>query len=454
MSASAAREAARAAVTAVRERRAWARELVPDVVARAGLDERDAASAARLAYGVIESSGTLDEAIDERASRPRRVEPNVRDALQVAAYELLFTDTPPSAAVDQGVDLVRTVRPAATGLANAVLRRLADDAPTFPWGDPSHDVAALARRYAHPLWLAELLVRDLGAASAAAVLEADNSVAPLYLAVNPFRTTYDDAFAVLQAQGAEPVDGPLLGSLVAQEPAAAVRSSAVADGLVLVADAAAQLTCQLVPLSSGSTVLEIGSGRGTKTALLQARSVSLGGPSKIVAADVHAFKAEVLTARMAHLGVPGVLPVSVDATDTELLAKAVGSTVDGVVIDAPCSGIGTLRRHPEQRWRLTPSDIDALAHIGARLLAAASSLVNPGGFVVYSTCTLTRRENAEVIASFLESRAGRSFAVEPLSDEVPEAWGTGVTPEGFVQTLPTRGGPDGHFIARLRRTHG
>ncbi len=451
MSASAAREAARLAVSAVRERRAWARELVPDVLARSGLDDRDRASAARLAYGVIESSGTLDEAIDARAAKPKRIEPRVRDALEVAAYELLFTDTPTSAAVDQGVELVRSVRPAAAGLANAVLRRLAEDAPSFPWGDAATDTAALARAYAHPLWLTELLIHDLGRENAAAVLDANNSVAPLYLVVNPFRTTYDGAVAVLRADGADPAPGPLPGSLVAGNPAAAVRSSAVADGLVLVADAAAQLTCRLAPVSPGSTLLEVGSGRGTKTVLLQAASVAGGSPSRILAVDVHAFKAEVLTARMAHLGVPNVTPISVDATDAVALARAVGGMADAVLIDAPCSGIGTLRRHPEQRWRLTPSDIDALAHIGGRLLKAAASLVNPGGFVVYSTCTVTRRENAQVIASFLESRAGRSFVSELLHGEVPEAWGTAVSPEGFVQTMPTRGGPDGHFVARIRR---
>jgi 16S rRNA (cytosine967-C5)-methyltransferase len=451
VSASAARETARAAVSAVRERRAWARELVPEIVAKAGLDERDGASAARLAYGVIESSGTLDESIDDRAARPKRIEPRVRDALQIAAYELLFTDTPASAAVDQGVELVRTVRPAAAGLANAVLRKLAEDASSFPWGDAATDPAALARAHAHPLWLTEVLIRDLGRDRAAQVLDADNSVAPLYLAVNPFRITYEGALAVLRSDGADPAPGPLPGCLVAGVPAAAVRSSAVADGLVLVADAAAQLTCLLTPVNPGARFLEVGSGRGTKTVLLQAASVAGGPPSQILAADVHAFKAEVLAARMAHLGVPAITPVSVDATDVDALGKAVGGRVDGVLIDAPCSGVGTLRRHPEQRWRLAPSDIDALARIGTRLLKAASSLVNPGGFVVYSTCTLTQRENAEVIASFLESREGRSFANEPLAAEVPEAWGTALSPEGFVLTLPTRGGPDGHFVARLRR---
>lgn len=450
MSASPAREAARLATTTVRERRAWARELVPEVVARARLDERESASAARLAYGTIEASGTLDEAIDERATNPRKIEPRVRDGLEIAAYELLFTDTPPSAAVDQGVELVRTVRPAAAGLANAILRRLAEDAPSFPWGDPQRDSAALARRFAHPVWLTEMLIDDLGWEAAAAVLEANNSVPPLFLAVNPFRASEDEALSALAAEGAGPRRGPVAGSLVADNAAAAVKSRAVGEGLVLVADAAAQLTCALTPVTPGESLLEIGSGRGTKTALLQAAAVRKGGSARILAADVHAFKAEVLSARMALLGVPGVEPVSVDATDREALVKAVGAEVGGVLVDAPCSGVGTLRRHPEQRWRITPSDIDALAHIGGRLLASAASLVKPGGFVVYSTCTLTRRENHDAIASFLESRAGRRFEPEPLSAEVPVGWERAVTPEGFVQTLPTREGPDGHFVARLR----
>jgi 16S rRNA (cytosine967-C5)-methyltransferase len=451
MTASSAREAARQAVTTVRERRAWARDIVPEIVGRATADAREAASATRLAYGTIQSRGTLDEALDARTARPRRIEPKVRDALDVAAYEILFTDTPHSASVDQGVELVRTVRPAAAGLANAVLRRLAEDAAEFPWGDIATDVAALARAHAHPLWLTERLICDLGRTTAARVLEANNSVPPLYLALNPFRGEMTATIESLRSDHVDPAPGPLAGCLVAGDAANAVNSDALARGAVLVSDAAAQLVCALTPRRPGGRVVEIGSGRGTKTALWQAANDGAGGPARISAVDVHDFKSDVLAARMAFLGVPGVTPVSADATDPEALARAIGGAADAVMIDAPCSGLGTLRRHPEHRWRVSASDVDALAHIGARILKAASSLVDPGGFVVYSTCTLTRQENAEVIGSFLDSRAGRSFEIDPLGSEVPDAWQYSLTSQGFVQTLPTCNGPDGHFVARLRR---
>ncbi len=449
MTASPARRTARDAITRVRERNAWARDIVPKIVNRARLDEREASSAARLAYGVLAAEGTLDDIIDARASKPGRIEPRVRDALRLAAYEILFTDTPASAAVDQGVELVRELRPQATGFANALLRRLAADSDSFPWGDPAVDNDALARLYAHPRWLVDVLIADLGRERAVELLAADTAPAPLHLAVNRFKATVEEALEALA--DADPAVGPLSGSIVVGDAASAVRSQAVADGLVLVADASAQLAVLLVPPSPGGRLLEIGSGRGTKTALLQALAVQAGAPTTLLATDVHAFKAEVLARRMKELHVPDVLPLVADATDAVALAKAVGEPVDGVMVDAPCSGLGTLRRHPEQRWRLKPADIESLALLGERLLASAASLVKPGGFVVYSTCTVTRRENAEVVARFLGSEEGRGFDIESLADEVPSPLNGAVTTEGYVQTLPTRGGPDGHFVARLRR---
>jgi 16S rRNA (cytosine967-C5)-methyltransferase len=370
----------------------------------------------------------------------------------VSAYEILFLRSEKRAAVHQGVELVREVRKQAAGLANAVLRRLAEDAPGFPWGDPQTDVSALARLHAHPLWLTKMWIDELGREAAEQVMEADNTPAPLYLAANTFAGSADAAHEGLRSDGAVPRPGVLRGCIEVGDPGAAVRGQTLQKGLVVAVDACAQLVVALVDPRPGSTVLEVGAGRGTKTLLLQAAAVGSGGPAKLYAVDSHEFKAKLLAERLNRYGVQGVQILVGDATDFSAVAGAPEpGTVDAVLVDAPCSGLGTLRRHPEKRWRVEPADIDSLAVLGSKLLAEASRLVRRGGFVVYSTCTVADRENAGVVSAFLDSEAGSGFLIDSIAGQVPEAWQRFVTEEGFFRSLPSLDGPDGHFAARLVR---
>ena len=452
MSASPARMAAREVLTRVREGSAYAHEVLGATLRRLKLSGDDASFATRLAYGSIQTEGTLDEAIDRHLGG-KRIEPRVRDALRVSAYELLYLSSEQRAAVHQGVELVRGVRKQAAGLANAVLRRIAEDSASFPWGDPETDDAALARLYGHPVWLAKMWIAELGRETTTAVMAADNEPAPLFLAANPFAGPVEDARAVLRADGALPQPCELSGCVVAGDAGAAVRGKALADGLVIAADAAAQLVARLIRARRDLTIVEVGAGRGTKTLLMQAEAVENGGPAHIYAVDVHEFKSRLLAERLERFGVPGVETLTGDATafGSVVGAPAAGS-VDAVLVDAPCSGLGTLRRHPEKRWRVEPADLESLASLGARLLEAAAVLVRPGGFVVYSTCTLADIENARLIEVFLASEQGSTFRVDSLAEDVPTQWRRFVTPEGYFRSVPETSGADGHFAVRLVRT--
>lgn len=451
MPVSPARRAAYEVVRRVRERDAYGPQVLDAVLTRAAMPAEESALATRLARGTLASLGTLDDALDRFLSKPGALEPQVRDALRVAAYELLFARTPARAAVHQGVESVRRVRPQAAGLANAVLRKLADAVPSFPWGDPATDLGALARLTAHPLWLVERLVADLGEQPARGVLAADDAPAPLYLAHVPFAGSFEEALAQLVADGADPVAGPLPGSIEARVPGAAVRGRAVAEELVLVADAAAQFAPVAAAPAPGGLVVDVAAGRGTKTVLLQAAASRAGGLARIVALDLHAFKSEVLRARLDRLGVPDVTVVTGDAVDPESVAgvPALGSA-DVVLLDVPCSGTGALRRHPEKRWRLTPEQVSELAALQRSLLTSAARLVRPGGIVVYSTCSILQEENRDVVGYFLQGEAGTGFRVRGVADAVPGVWAPFVTPEGYFQSLPAVGGPDGHFVAVLQ----
>jgi 16S rRNA (cytosine967-C5)-methyltransferase len=451
VSVSPARHAALAVLRRVREREAFGPDTLDAVLRAAGLSARDTALATRLTYGTLQTLGTLDEAIDRFAERPGQVEPSVRDALRLATYELLFMRTPARAAVHEGVDAVRAVRPQASGLANAVLRRVAAQADSFPWGDPQTDDDALARATAHPRWLVDRWIAELGRPRAVEALTADLEPAPLYLWANPFNGSIVETMDILTADGAEPEADVFPGCIRAGEPHFAVRGRAVAEGHALVTDAAAQLAPRACGSSPGGVVVDVAAGRGTKTAELQAACVAAGGPCDLYALDLHPFKTEVLTRRMHDLVVPNVTAIVGDATDLSTVAGLPpAGTADAVMLDVPCSGLGSLRRRPEKRWRVTPEDIERLAKLQSAMLAGSASLVRVGGRVVYSTCTVSRAENQDIVSAFLE-RAGGAFRTADMAAIVPEGWRGDITDEGWFQSTPRVGGPDGHFVAMLER---
>ena len=395
-----------------RVRDAYLRELVDARRATTELAKADFDFAQVLAFGVTMCSGTLDELIDRNVDSPHDIGAKLRDALRISAYELAFLHKPEHVAVSQGVELARSVQPRAAGLANAVLRRMARDVRAFPWGDVRTDDAAFARAYGMPVWLARELRGRYGHERADALLSACLEPAPTYLADNPFAP--DEPFA---------------------------------------ADLSSQQTAALVPLAPGTRVLELGAGRGTKTLLLEARALeSLGACVELHAIDVHAFKAELLETRMARCGIRDVVAHVGDGRELGAI-DGLPATFDSVLVDAPCSGTGTLRRHPEIRWKLAPEDVQTLAQLQYELLCAAAGRVACGGFLVYATCSVLPAENEDVVERFCASAAGRGFELWPVrADELLAGQdGAAITPQGCFASLPASGGPDGHFACRLRR---
>ena len=376
----------------VRERDAYLRELVSVERAATQLPAEEFDFAQVLAFGVTMCRGTLDEAIDRALSSPRDVKPKVRDALRISAYELLFLHKPDHVVVNQGVELVRSVTPRAAGLANAVLRKMARDARDFPWGDVATDDAAWERSFGMPEWLAVRLAVEYGRDAAAAIMEADLHPAPRYLRDNPF------------------------------EP-----------GNPFACDLSAQRVAGLVPL--GGTILEIGAGRGTKTMLLESRAIeTLGHTVPIHAIELHEYRMQLHAERMRQAGIEDVMSLAGDACVLDAI-DGVLPCYDAVLLDAPCSGTGTMRRHPEIRWKLTPADVTELAILQCALLDEAARHVAVGGTLVYATCSILDEENQQVVDAF-------------LADQPQGTWRIG---EDSFASLPTLDGPDGHFAAVLQR---
>jgi 16S rRNA (cytosine967-C5)-methyltransferase len=327
------------------------------------------------------------------------------------------------------------------------MRRLSEDAGSFPWADERTDRDAMARVAGHPRWLVDLFFADLGEEAGAEILACGMEPAPTYVRLNPFEAQTVET--ILRLQAAHPRQSPPDPDCYELErPAAAFRGDATRLGWFAM-DAAAQMAPLAADPRERQDVLDIGAGRGNKTICLQAHATRAGGAAAIVAVDVHASKVAALQERMG--GVPGVTALQGDALD---LASAFGDRrFDVVLLDAPCSGLGTLRRYPEKRWRVDPGLPARMAALQLSMLAAASGVVRSGGRVVYSTCSVARVENDDVVDAFLASAAGNDFELVPL-ERVPAEWARFGTTRGCFQSWPTPGGPDGHYVAALRRVDG
>jgi 16S rRNA (cytosine967-C5)-methyltransferase len=451
--ASAARIMALQAIMQIRERKAYAKQVVETMVEQSGLPEQERAFATLLTYGVVSCLGVLDEVIDDNLRRPGSIQDDVRDCLRISVYEIVFLRKSAYAAVDQGVELVKTVAPRAAGLANAVLRKISDSAKDFPWGDPATDMSALARSYGYPTWIVERAMEDRGRLEVQRMLEASShETPPVFIAANPFKVSDAEAREQLQANGIAVRAMGAPGCFLAHDGQAVAKCRLLEDGTALVSDAAAQVVAMLAAPERGSTYLEVGSGRGTKTILLQGNCLrASGGTAHLHALDIHGFKGEILTERMQRHGVPDVVALTGDVRDLDGI-DGLPASFDGCLIDAPCTGLGTLRRHPEQRWRVQSADVEVLADNGLAMLSSVSGRIAPGGFIVYSTCTFTYAENEGVIARFLESEAGKGFEIASLAGRLPDDFNDCLTPEGFFRSTPRRGGADGHFAAKLVRS--
>lgn len=467
---SAARLAAYEALERIDARGAFAQDAVAAVIDGSPMGEADRAFATRLVLGVVSMGGAVDAVLDRCLRSPRDVRANVRRALRVPTYEIVWLGKSPHAAVDQGVELVRAVEPKAAGLANAVLRKVAKAAQEFPFGDAGRDLAAFSLQQGFPLWLVEKLAADLGEGEARAFAEASNEPAPLFLFANPAREGAGEACTFLaDAAGAEPVPEacgvPLSGCMRVADRRALADPAVLAlfeEGRVIASDASAQAVAALCVLAASgcaravddvaelagascaegpASVLELCSGRGTKTVMLQGGLLRSCGrqASRYVAVDNVAFKRDLLVRRAAQCGV----------SVSEALCMDVGGAGQGVIaqggfglvfLDAPCTGLGTLRRHQDIRWRVSPEAVAQAAEVDAALLRAAAGNVAPGGFLAYATCTVTDEENRGAVEAFLASDAGAGF--RPV----------GAFGRRFFQPRLAPGGPDAHFCALMQRT--
>lgn len=400
------------------------------------IDPRDRAWTQELVYGTFRLRGRIDHVLGGLVRGGLdALEPDVLDVLRLGAYQLLeMGSVPPYAAVSQSVELARWAGAGrASGLVNGVLQNLQRRRENLRFPDFARDpIGYLSTWGSHPRWLVERWVARWGADDARKLVEANNTRPELY--IRPLGVSVDEAANRLREAGieTEPVTfSP--DSLRVLAPATAAEVLGVVPAVVQ--DPAASLVVRYADVPEGSTVLDVCAAPGGKALGLAERA------AHVAAADLSARRMRRVTENAARVGWGSrVASVVADARLPPF------RPADAVLLDAPCTGTGTFRRHPDGRWRVTQGDLAALARLQDELLDAAAELVRPGGVLVYSTCSLEREENEERMEAFLAGHPG--FEAAPPEGAVDAALLDGA---GRLCVLPQRQGVDGAFAIRMRR---
>lgn len=427
---------------------AWSGVLLRHALDRAELDPAEEALAADLTLGTLRHRGELDWALSQVLREPLdSLPPAIRTVLRIGAYQLLFLDRiPPPAACWETVELAKRVgHPGTVRLVNAVLRALAASPPRLPEDDGTPERIAL--RTSHPLWLVRRWCGRFGVEEARALCEANNRTPPSSVRLNTLRGTPDQLVQALRDTGVVTEPSPYLPEgrrIVAA--AREARRAAYEAGWVTPQDEGAMLVGRLVAPRPGETVVDACAAPGGKTAHLAALMENRG---RIVACDVHPRKLEAVAGQCRRLGV-GI--VELRCLDAAQLGDVYPQQADRVLVDAPCSGLGVVRRRPEIKWRLRPDQLGELAARQKRILGGAAGAVRPGGLLVYSVCSVEPEEGPEVVADFLAHHP--EFVPASLEGWPPdgdEASRIVAGSPGTALLLPHRTDTDGFFVAALRR---
>lgn len=443
-----ARQVAYDVIRAVTDSDAYANLVLPGAIRAAGLNPQDAALATELTYGTLRRRGSHDAVIAVAAGRDvSRIDPPILDALRLGVHQLLATRVAPHAAVNESVALV--AGRSAAGFANAVLRRVAAEAPEV-WerrieAAARSDDERIALRTAHPVWVIRALRRALSAeereGELEALLAADNAAPEVTLVALP---------GLADPQPPLRPYAPTAFAGAGGDPQAVIEAS---GGRIRVQDEGSQLVALALvaaaPVRAGERWLDLCAGPGGKTALLAAEALRAG--ATLEANEVSPARAGLV--RGAVAAVP--LDVTVHEEDGRAFAAAHPGAFDRILVDAPCTGLGALRRRPEARWRKTPADVAPLAALQEELLRAALDAVRPGGIVAYVTCSPHLAETAAVVGTVLRDRADvseldargaiRAVSRSPIDLAEPRDG------SGRIQLWPHRHGTDAMFLALLRR---
>ena len=434
-----ARETALNVLMACRKDGAWSNGILKEYTQRDGLDRRDAALCARLCYGVLQNRRRLDHYLSQLLTgKLKDLHPLVRDILHLGLYQILdLSKIPPSAAVNESVALAKKYCPRqkyAPGLVNGVLRS------AIRQKDQLLPPETLEDKYSHPSDLIALLRAYVGEQRLEPMLKANNDIPPTVVQVNTLRTDAERLMGLLEAEGVLAEKHPWLPDcLILSNTGSIEKLTSFRDGLFYVQDAAAKLSvlCAQLP-KDGGNVLDCCAAPGGKSF---AAAMAMGGMGSITSCDIHEHKIGLIRAGAQRLGFENI---SAQVQDASRFCPEWEGKMDAVIADVPCSGYGIIRKKPDIREK-SPDDMKQLPQLQLQILKNQARYVRPGGVLLYSTCTLVRRENEGVVEKFLA--ACPEFTIEPLP--LPPVFPENTS--GMLALVPGEYDTDGFFICRMRR---
>ncbi|MYG00178.1 16S rRNA (cytosine(967)-C(5))-methyltransferase RsmB [Candidatus Poribacteria bacterium] len=431
--------------------------VVDEAFNRYTLNSRDRRFVNALVYGVIRWKQQLDWVLGQFVNPKFRLDSKHRAILRLGAFQLLHLDgIPPHAAIYETVQLAKKNRKT-TGFINAVLRSVQRKASelVYPSLD-THPIDHIAYSMSYPKWLVKRWIQSRGLPWTLAFCEASNQIASLSLRIDINKTYRDEFCEYLKSIGLSPKVSTFVPDGIVIENNAILdknkgttldKDNILKDVItrddVYVQDESAMLVSYLLMKDAPKLVVDLCAAPGGKTTHIASM---IGNTGKVIAVDITKKKLTLLRENCSRLGVKNVDTLTIDATSADL---SFIKSADAVLIDAPCSGFGTLRRHPDARWNKTSNQLLVLNDLQYKLLESAARHIKPGGIIVYSTCTVEQSENQGIVSRFLKNFP--MFLVENAEDCLPEIPKNAITPEGFLQIFPHEHGIDGAFAARLRR---
>ncbi|MFD1176176.1 16S rRNA (cytosine(967)-C(5))-methyltransferase RsmB [Paenibacillus puldeungensis] len=444
-----ARDTALQVLTAVEQEGAYSNLLLNGALQKSGLSGPDAGLATELVYGTISHLNTIDYLLGPFVTKGLvKLQPWVRSLLRISFYQLYYLDRiPPHAVVNEAVNIAKKRgHQGISGMVNGVLRSVLRRKDELKLPDNLPPVKRIALEHSHPEWLVSRWIEQYGEKTAEAICRANNEPPSVSVRVNRARINREDMIKQMKEKGLEAAPSPIsLDGIIVHSGGNMALTPWYREGLISVQDESSMLVAEAVAPRAGMSVLDCCAAPGGKTCHI---AEILGGSGEVIANDIHPHKAKLIQDHAERLGLGNVRTLSGDAT--KLNERFAPASFDRILLDAPCSGLGVIRRKPDLKWAKTPEDVAEIAGVQEELLNAVSGLLKPGGVLVYSTCTIEPRENADMVAQFLHQHPEFELAKDDPNGWHQRPLDTADSRELIgLQILPQDYHSDGFYIARL-----
>ncbi len=412
------------------------------------LNNLDRAFITELVYGNLKRKLTIDYIIDQFSSvKIKKLSPWILNILRLGVYQLIFMDKiPESAACNESVNLAKRYgHSASSRYVNAVLRNIARSRDKIEYPDKNKDLSTyLSIKYSHPEWMVKSWLTRFGESFTEELLKSNNETAPLTVRTNTLKTNREELQTELRKEGFETEPARYIkNALTINNPSSITKMEVFIKGLFQVQDESSMMVAQILDPKPGELVIDVCSAPGGKATHIAQLMQNKG---EVIARDVHEHKIKLIKEASERLGIGIISSEVFDALeqDFSLTGKA-----DRVLVDAPCTGFGIIRRKPDIKWTRNANDLTEIVKLQEKILKSSSSYVKPGGVLVYSTCTIEPKENEEQVNRFIQ--ANREFELEDISEFIPEGLIKATAKEGYIQLYTNTDGIDGFFISKMRK---